>query len=367
MIPIPDEQKKLLQECISTASGNFSLYFSRMTDWNEDRDKTKKKDDAVTILLNAGTKIITGASAVLEDIHKRQASYMFACCKKGGMCLEIRAVLESAYVSGLGSGHPTETGMILDRNTGLPYIPASSLKGVLRNACEDEELKLKYFGNESSAKKDDISVRGQLVILDAFPSKVPVLKEDVMTPHFGQYYEGTGSAPVDTNNPIPIKFISVKEGAEYVFRVIVMPLLQTEGNKQFDSDETEKIKQLVEIVLTENGVGAKTMVGYGIFKEIKDVTKEEEAKAKEREKEIERNKAEEAVKNMSPADRMKYDVENMNIETAAEVINKVLQSNDAERYIVEESLKKLSGLGIKENTNKKWKERIVKLKDKIKS
>lgn len=155
-------------------------------------------------------------------MHRRQHRLVEQAKANGQFALEMRAKLKTPFVSGLGSGHPTETGMILDRNTGVPYIPASSIKGVLRlahavNLSNDPKLDKKwlqpgridrngrfiecpdgdqfnlndreptlrrYFGDTDTGAKD--GVRGQLIFLDAYPEQVPALKPDIMNPHYHQ-------------------------------------------------------------------------------------------------------------------------------------------------------------------------------------
>ena len=44
----------------------------------------------------------------------------------------VELTTTSRLVVGLGLPHPVETGFLLDRLTGCPYLPASSVKGLLR-------------------------------------------------------------------------------------------------------------------------------------------------------------------------------------------------------------------------------------------
>ena len=299
---IPAYQEKLLK---SNSLVNFSLYFPRMVSWelehgdgkfqkytgkeikydNNGKAKwVKQNNDYMEELANAGNTLLKRASSLLTNIHKLQNDYIEDLKGSGIKTFEVRAKTISPFITGLGSGHPTETGMILDRNTGLPYIPASSIKGVLRLAyavnlanekyadgnVPNVEL-IKYFGSES----DSDPKRGQLIILDAYPEQVPKLKLDIMNSHFKDYYRGKDDngtehkQPVETENPNPKKFLVVvadeekKEEIRFVFRCAFIPL------KNDSCDESE-IRDMFKTAFETIGFGGKTSIGYGRF-EFKEI------------------------------------------------------------------------------------------------
>jgi CRISPR-associated protein Cmr6 len=284
MIPIP--QQDLMEQ-----AANFALYFSRMTPWIEQREKLEPQKDAVISLGNKAEKIMPRCGAVLEQRHTQQNRVLEDQALKGAMVWEFLGRLRTPYVSGLGAVHPTETGMILDRNSGLPYIPASSIKGVLRLAHalelseqveglvrptkdgyeipDDTPAMRRYFGDVDPSKKD--GVRGQLVFLDAFPADVPRLRADIMNPHFHEYY-AKKSAPLETEPPIPVKFLTVAQTTAFTFRCFALPLGDEppaenvgELRRPFDNDDDRAVRQMFSRALTELGLGAKTSIGYGRF------------------------------------------------------------------------------------------------------
>ncbi len=192
-------------------------------------------------------------------------------------------------IVGLGGASVYETSMTLHHIYGFPYIPASSIKGVLRNYIINEcfnftdEERAKWAENES--KKIDWNKlkeekafkclnfkrifgsqedKGKVIFFDAFPTKAPKIVVDIMTPHYGDYYsDKTGKvAPTDTQSPNPIPFLTVED----------TPFQFLLGSKDIVDIQTEKLwndKTLVEwlkAALTEHGIGAKTAVGYGYFK-----------------------------------------------------------------------------------------------------
>lgn len=325
MIPIPESHGKLLKDCHS----NFSLYFPRMVKWIENDTGEKMKDkDCINQLFNASNERLRNADLVLKKIHERQTKILLSLYKKKNPVFEFKADFSSAFISGLGSGHPSETGMILDRNSGLPYIPASSIKGVMRLAhalclaeinpeavkisenggivtISDKEPSLRRLFGDTDSSKD--SVRGQLVFLDAFPSSVPELKIDIMNPHFTAYYDGTNPQPLETESPVPIKFLSVKERTSFTFRCYYSSLNDNQNEElKWQDNDAEYINGMFRKALVELGIGSKTAAGYGHCSAVNNNTESLSAKIVE----IERNKKQEEEKekfeSLSPDEQAKY-------------------------------------------------------------
>ena len=274
MVPIPATGLKLLEK----AEANFSLLSPRVVEWTQNkRGDFSSSTEMMQKLAQKSVSAFSASNKSLEKIQERQKSYIDYLKEMNVITFGIKAKSSSPFITGLGFGHPTETGMILDRNTGLPYIPASSIKGVLRlsqaincadvngSVDENDERIVKYFGATSDAQE---AKRGQLVILDAYPDsgKVPKLKVDIMNPHFGKYYSGENKQPVETESPVPIKFLTAKEGTSFVFRCAFMPL----GNKILSENERKKIQDdldaMFKTAFETVGFGGKTSIGYGRFK-----------------------------------------------------------------------------------------------------
>lgn len=271
-IPLGSDMKSKL----GNSNCNFSLYSPRMVSWKFSGKELKVDESVIKSLCKKSEESFPTTSSLLKKKNDLQKAYITELDSQGIKTFEIKAKTTSPFITGLGSGHPTETGMILDRNTGLPYIPASSIKGVLRlswaincadekgNVDENDARIVKYFGTTSDAQKAE---RGQLIILDAYPDseRVPKLKVDIMNPHFGKYYSGENRQPVETESPVPIKFLTVKEGTTFVFRCAFMPLVNTTlSDEEIQTDVNEMFKTAFETV----GFGGKTAIGYGRFKKI---------------------------------------------------------------------------------------------------
>ena len=201
-------------------------------------------------------------------------------------------------IVGLGGESVYETSITLHHIYGIPYIPASSIKGVVRNwiinivygnedlefaegraiedkvfcdvfGCpaeltidKDKKRKTKfesYYTKIEGKKKGDR--KGKVIFFDAFPISVPKIEVDIMNVHYPDYYNNSKGeiAPTDTQNPRPITFLTV---AKTDFQFII-------GSKDKNLADFvingKTISDWLKETLSVNGIGAKTAVGYGRF------------------------------------------------------------------------------------------------------
>lgn len=217
------------------------------------------------------------------------------------------------FVVGLGGGSVYKTSITLHHIYGIPYIPASSIKGVVRSwiisECfgteEDSEAKAfnqsqllcDIFGCpdkisfEKNDKKESLKTfygkdkkhdfdekQGDAIFFDAFPTSAPPLEADVMNVHYKDWYKSTDySPPTDTQATNPIMFLTV--GNDVSFQTH----FATPENKQLklwagdfeklikdtdltgDSTLLDFIHTWLKKALSEHGIGAKTAIGYGYF------------------------------------------------------------------------------------------------------
>jgi CRISPR-associated protein Cmr6 len=228
----------------------------------------------------------------------------------------------SRLVVGLGAGHVLETSLTLHHIFGIPYIPASALKGVVRMVSfweiagklnkksdnEIEELQKQLYDDKEISNNDDKEIlkhkllfgtqnfKGLLVFLDAYPeiqNNQQIFELDVMTPHYQGYYT-KNQVPGDWENPNPIVFLTVKKGITFCFNVLFdkyraeeilrddefpkkakeiikewidnLSKLSVGAEETLRDDEFPKnVKKWLEAALTKFGIGAKTRLGYGIF------------------------------------------------------------------------------------------------------
>jgi len=152
-----------------------------------------------------------------------------------------------------------KTSIRLHHIYGIPFIPSTAIKGVMRSYMIERDFKSK----EEDALKDESFVKyfgsqdneGKIIFFDAFPITKPTIKVDIMNPHYGHYYND-GKAPTDTKNPIPINFLTV-EDTTFEFFIA--------SKETLDNGFIDLFKE----ALINHGIGAKTAVGYGYFEEDK--------------------------------------------------------------------------------------------------
>jgi CRISPR-associated protein Cmr6 len=216
---------------------NYGLYFYKYLTLNKNDNKIKAESVNLPDFKKINSSLIH-----LEQIKfckSLEEHYHF---------LTFYAKLKTPLITGIGYPHISEVGMTFDHTTGLPYMPASSIKGLTRfySDLKNENI---VFG--STEKK------GEVIFLDAFPYNNIELKKDILTPHFNNEDENI----FKYTSPNPIQFLCVKEGCSFIFRFLV--------SKQKEN-LLEEIKNAYKEILLNEGIGAKTSVGYGFFEEIEE-------------------------------------------------------------------------------------------------
>lgn len=202
-------------------------------------------------------------------------------------------LIGSGLAHGLpGSEEDVKTGLQFDYTSGLPVIPGSSVKGVIRSAFptikEDKEQsneadaeKLNYiksliadipkFSALGLENKDILELGNQMfnhgdifadALLVGYGTRMKqhgtvkqVLAEDHITPHTG--------GPLA--QPVPIKIVKVAPGATFAF---CFKFSATKIGAKVVSASMKKA--LCTAILQDLGVGAKTNVGYGVLKEVEN-------------------------------------------------------------------------------------------------
>lgn len=181
----------------------------------------------------------------------------------------------------VGSGSSVTDGSILLHHTwGVPYIPGSALKGVVRSALTDGSLRqhLRIVNPEGLADpealadllgagpSDQQSERAAFIdFLDA-PWVPPdpwtcdwsPLALDVVTPHHVRYYTDSGSRPfpTDFDEPVPTHRLSISPRTQ--FHVVI------EAHKSVPKPWLEFVMDKVLLpALLNDGIGAWTTSGYG--------------------------------------------------------------------------------------------------------
>ena len=311
--PMPQDVTAALK---NQPCGNFSLQFYRFVP----KPEKDKKGAAWKAVLEAGNKLYNNEDA--REFLKRQALLGASMRQIYGNnnVIEFQGVTKSRLSIGFGNTGPLDTGLTLQRLYCLPYLPAAAIKGVCRARALDEiarslgapalspeekqrlnEKKRKTplehlenwlvskeknrkqawenflqrmqeynpdMGAEQPEKEaiDFLNVfgsqdtRGKVIFYDAFPVEITrcLFDLDIINPHYQPYYESKGKKPpADYYSPVPINFLTVAPGVQFQFVIT---------GKNDANDSLQKAQVWLQNALSENGIGAKTALGYGEIK-----------------------------------------------------------------------------------------------------
>ena len=235
---------------------NPGLYFDRFYDVWPDKWDTKEEPTAKALFLD---RVITCAKAAKTDdaLNAMLARRSDLVRSRSGLSARFKS--DWRWTAGLGRSSPVENGFNWHHSLGVPYLPGSSVKGMLRSWYET------WGGSADDAKalfgprpgKGVDLTAGRLIVLDALPVPEVKLVRDVMTPHYGPYYAGGDNppAPGDWYSPIPIPFLTLAPGQ--VFDFAILP------RRPRDQDILDDVMAQLAAALEWIGAGAKTAVGYG--------------------------------------------------------------------------------------------------------
>jgi len=129
---IPDYMNKHLASQDIPPGHRFGLYFPI---W---KDEWKKADQEKTVALKKATSLTNSSQKLSAALYQRQRSIALQNDALG----YFPAISTSPFMTGIGNEHPLENGFAFLNPYGLPYLPGSSVKGVLRTAAEELALGL---------------------------------------------------------------------------------------------------------------------------------------------------------------------------------------------------------------------------------
>jgi CRISPR-associated protein Cmr6 len=255
------------------------------------------------------------------DIIARQDNHVKALFAKNAKKIEAKP--DWRWLTGNGVESVYETNITLHHIYGIPFLPSSSLKGILRSfmitelwdvendsearAFNESKLMCDLFGcpkdidgkdsyyhdkyKKTTPKPVPITAdncpekQGALCFFELYPQSEPQIEVDVMTPHYTKYYS-ENQAPSDTQSPVPIPFLCIGNNAYFQTYLAISEKMATKklsdydtksnkiddicralSNKGISAESTllEVATALLYKALTEHGIGAKTAVGYGYF------------------------------------------------------------------------------------------------------
>lgn len=234
-------------------------------------------------------------SIPFDSINRRLYQNAVEQSKKEQLLKTFELFTATRLIIGIGGASVYEVGLTLHHVYGIPYIPASAIKGLIRSwmiqsqydndegkaigekefcdlfGCpaewkDEEKRSHKSYYENHKGEYDKLSGerQGNIVFFDAFPSSPPEIKEDVMNVHYPDYYRGE-APPTDFQSPNPIAFLTVAEGTSFQFMIGVKENLEREENDTNYESLLGRAEELLISALTHHGIGAKTAVGYGYF------------------------------------------------------------------------------------------------------
>ena len=241
--------------------GHAGLWYDKFCDrWHVDRSAwtlTNRKDDEannpklgwIDTITDKGEEV--GSARQIAESAARLATLIE---RQGGRWEVLKT--ESRFVTGLGRSHPVENGFAWHSTLGTPYLPGSSVKGLVRAWAKlDADPKPDCRIIENLLGRPDKV--GRICLLDAVPIESVQLEADVMTPHYAGWT--VDDPPGDWRSPTPIPFLVTAAETPFLFGAI--PCHPVSG------DDLDAVIGWLRCALVWAGAGAKTAVGYGRFAE----------------------------------------------------------------------------------------------------
>ena len=190
--------------------GNAGLWFDKFcNDWDSKEWTMANRKLQWIKSFTSGT---VGSAAQIQESSLRLAGLVES---RGGRWAVFTT--ESRFVTGLGRSHPVENGFAWHPTLGTPYLPGSSVKGMIRawakldaNSAPESEAIGRLLGDPDKA--------GSICLLEAIPIKPVQLEADVMTPHYAGWSKE--KPPGDWRSPIPIPFLATAANTPFLFGII---------------------------------------------------------------------------------------------------------------------------------------------------
>jgi CRISPR-associated protein Cmr6 len=302
---------------IDPYKGNMGLWFYRsfFSEFIAHIDETKEETDEkyaawlqskINPILNANFSDYPAISTIAEVYLENSPSFKLKTVYPGLIC-------GSGYEHEMNFTGEFKLGFTFDYTSGLPFIPGSSIKGVLRSAfkhpdflhfiitswingfnqskeewpwhCDDEvqkdtvvkELEIIqdtiewkrlehhiFDGIDYVTSKKIESVYKTDVFFDSYISNVQegnhnlFLADDYITSH--QNRKDQAMSPF--TEPTPLRFLKVRSDVFFKFQFRLFDIVDGKNSIIFSSALK---KHLFRQILLDTGLGAKTNVGYGQF------------------------------------------------------------------------------------------------------
>ncbi len=254
-----------------------------------------KKDKAIERI-----KKLTPAPEGLKLSIERQENQLRTLKNNGYEVLKWTQTTETRIVCGLGIPSLAENGLLLDRVWGFPYVFGSALKGIAQDQAlmeltdftdGDKRRDAKRLNNDFiacfGAQTAELGhpvdqhwqpFKGSVIFMDAFldPDVREPFEVDIINPHYGKYYSTKGGTPpADYLSPVPNLFLVLKENIKFHFALAAKTVkveLKGQGGDPLKIDcQAGNLCDIasgwLQGALVNLGIGGKTRVGYGYFRD----------------------------------------------------------------------------------------------------
>lgn len=209
--------------------------------------------------------------------------------------VDTKFILTTTYpglLTGSGYSHPAlhtvekndkkdesdfQLGFFFDHTTGMPVIPGSSVKGILKSVFPKKSFtfpdqKLEYIQEitKEITKKDGSfinqtnceriffgeSPKRKHIFCDAYIEEIPrdgkIFEDDYITPHKKGIFK----------EPNPIRFLKIAPEIKITFQFVLHDYTDENGRPLLLKND---IAQIFKQIILDFGIGAKRNVGYGNF------------------------------------------------------------------------------------------------------
>jgi len=298
----------------------------------QNQQEREVKYENKVLALSDAKKLNDNDQKTMRGLLERQRQ-TFDVAAAADASFRLDALATAPFTTGLGNEHPLENGFAFLNPYGLPYLPGSGVKGVLRQAARelvggdwgeahgwnDAAIEI-LFGRESADGEID-HLRGTLTFWDVIPQIAPEdqkkpdqisLTVEIMTPHQGHYYQWKKDqrgnlievAPHESGQPTPISFLTVPPKSGFVFHVQcnLAHLTRLAPDLAKDSHWKTLLEAAFQHAYQWLGFGAKTAVGYGAMQENPEAQAERESQQATAQAEAQRQAEEARRATLSPED-----------------------------------------------------------------
>ena len=246
--PLPQDTAQVVLR-LDGAIANPRALMNRFLGYEQSRNRIELLAD----FANQKALVFTfeGQTELIAARYHRWLARVHYC---GGAILSGRP--EWRILVGSGSHKILDTGFMLDHTCGVPLIPASSLKGVVRTFAQSVEEAPAALISHLLGDDDETMPPGDLIFFDGTPIAPPVIERDVLNPLQSDYYRGASAAATETITARPSFFLTLSRESHFAFAV---------ASRSRDSDAVEQGAEWLAQALQTLGVGAKTSAGYGFW------------------------------------------------------------------------------------------------------